>query len=100
MANPNTLYIKQFSLDNVTWTPITAGIPCNYWSLKATAAVLLRNDSGDSSTQDSLGANSSEALLEPAVLSSPHQTRFAAGDILVYAQAASGSTTVYLRCVK
>lgn len=100
MASPNTLAIKQFSLDNVTWTPITATVDCNYWSLKAVASVFVRSDSGDASTQDTLSANSSEIVGETAPLSSAHATRYRAGDTLLFAQAGSGTTTVYLRCMK
>lgn len=104
-SNPN--YVKkQLAVDTVTWTAIVAPIDCMGVAIKNSALVNLsiRTDSGDATTQDTIGAGSIETISAPrhsgTVQDSGSGSRFYAGDTIAYLQAASGTGPALLTFVR
>ena len=65
-SNPN--YVKkQLTVDTVSWTAIVAPIDCMGVVIKNSALVnlLIRTDSGDATTQDTIAAGSVETIAVP-----------------------------------
>src|ERR1700674_2689308 len=95
-SNPN--YVKkQLTVDTVSWTAIVAPIDCMGVAIKNSALVnlVIRTDSAESTTQDTIAAGSVETISAPRhaarVQDGGSGTRFYAGDTIAYLQAASGT---------
>ncbi|MBZ5662596.1 MAG: hypothetical protein LAO08_19505 [Acidobacteriia bacterium] len=104
-SNPN--YVKkQLTVDTVSWTAIVAPIDCMGVAIKNSAPVnlLIRTDSGDATTQDTIPAGSIETISVPrhsaGVQDAGSGTRFFAGDTIAYLQAASGTGPAQLTFVR
>ncbi|MGH9680562.1 MAG: hypothetical protein ACRD4Y_11490 [Candidatus Acidiferrales bacterium] len=104
-SNPN--YVKkQLTVDTVSWTPIVAPIDCNGVGIKNSAPVdlLIRTDSADATTEDTIPAGSIETISAPrhagGVLDAGSGMRFYAGDTIAYLQAASGTGPAMVTFVK
>jgi hypothetical protein len=104
-SNPN--YVKkQISVDTVTWTAVVAPVDCMAVSIKNSVGVDLyvRTDSADATTQDTIYAGSIETIAaqrHSGVLQDGGSgTRFYAGDIIAYLQAASGTGPALLTYVR
>lgn len=104
-SNPN--YVKkQLTVDTVSWTAIVAPIDCMGIAIKNSALVnlLIRTDSADSTTQDTIPAGSVETITAPrhsgGVQDAGSGTRFYAGDTVAYLQAASGTGPAQLTFVR
>jgi hypothetical protein len=104
-SNPN--YVKkQLTVDTVSWTAIVAPVDCMGVGIKNSVAVnlLIRTDSADATTQDTIPAGSIETIAAPrhnaGVQDSGSGTRFYAGDTIAYLQAASGTGTALLTFVR
>jgi hypothetical protein len=104
-SNPN--YVKkQLAVDTVSWTAIVAPIDCMGVAIKNSAPVnlLIRTDSGDAATQDTISAGSIETIAAPrhsgSVQDGGSGTRFFAGDTIAYLQAASGTGPAQLTFVR
>lgn len=85
----NTLKYKGFTLDTVTWTPITAPIACSFVVLhnEGAANIYLRSDDGDATTQKTLNPGVQEILSSGG----DNRYRFNANDVVLYAQTVSGT---------
>ena len=85
---------------------MVAPIDCMGVAIKNSAPVnlLIRTDSGDATTQDTIGAGSIETISAPrhagGVQDSGSGTRFFAGDTIAYLQAASGTGPAQLTFVR
>lgn len=94
---------KKFSLDASTWTPIITPINCNAVGIKngTGASILLRTDASDSNTEDSLPDGSFE-VIDAATYrpSGSRDSRFVAGDVIVYAQMSAGTGTIVVNFLK
>lgn len=84
-------------INTETWTAIIAPMPCNYFSLKNSdgAAVLLRTDQNDPSSEDTLAANGLEIVntarnSDYAPGGSSGSVRFPAGSTVCCVKALSG----------
>lgn len=104
-SNPN--YVKQqLTVDTVSWTAIVAPVDCMGVSIKNSALVnlLIRTDSGDATTQDTIAAGSIETVSAPrhnaGVQDSGSGLRFHAGDTIAFLQAASGTGPALLTYVR
>ena len=104
-SNPN--YVKkQLTVDTVSWTAIVAPVDCMGVSIKNSALVnlLVRTDSGDATTQDTISAGSVEIISTSrhaaGVQDSGSGTRFYAGDTIAFLQAASGTGPALLTFVR
>ena len=104
-SNPN--YVKmQLTVDTVSWTAIVAPIDCMGVAIKNSALVnlLIRTDSGDATTQDTIAAGSVETIAAPrhsgGVQDGGSGTRFHAGDTIGFLQAASGTGPAQLTFVR
>ena len=104
-SNPN--YVKkQLTLDTVSWTAIVAPVDCMGVSIKNSVMVnlLIRTDSADSTTQDTISAGSVETVSGPrhngGVQDGGSGPRFYAGDTVAYLQAASGTGPAVLTFVR
>jgi hypothetical protein len=104
-SNPNFVK-KQIAVDTVSWTAIVAPVDCMGVSIKNSALVnlLIRTDSADSTTQDTISAGSMETISAPrhaaGVQDGGSGTRFYAGDTIAYLQAASGTGPALLTYVR
>jgi hypothetical protein len=104
-SNPNFVK-KQIAVDTVSWTAIVAPVDCMGVSIKNSALVnlLIRTDSADSTTQDTISAGSIETISAPrhaaGVQDGGSGTRFYAGDTIAYLQAASGTGPALLTYVR
>jgi hypothetical protein len=104
-SNPNFVK-KQLTVDTVSWTAIVAPIDCMGVAIKNAALVnlLIRTDSADSTTQDTIAAGSVETISAPrhaaGVQDGGSGTRFCAGDTIAYLQAASGTGPAQLTFVR
>ncbi|MBZ5644711.1 MAG: hypothetical protein LAO19_18285 [Acidobacteriia bacterium] len=104
-SNPN--YVKkQLAVDTVSWTAVVAPIDCMGVAIKNSAPVnlLIRTDSGDATTQDTIPAGSVETISVPrhsaGVQDAGSGTRFFTGDTIAYLQAASGTGPAQLTFVR
>src|SRR5580692_9841718 len=104
-SNPN--YVKkQLTLDTVSWTAIVAPVDCMGVSIKNSVPVnlLIRTDSADATTQDTISAGSIETVAAPrhgaGVQDGGSGTRFYAGDTIAFLQAASGTGPALLTFVR
>jgi hypothetical protein len=104
-SNPN--YVKkQLAVDTVSWTAVVAPIDCMGVAIKNSVLVnlLLRTDSADATTQDTIPAGSVEAIFVPRHGSNLQDAgsgaRFLAGDTIAYLQAASGTGPALLTFVR
>jgi hypothetical protein len=104
-SNPN--YVKkQLAVDTVSWTAVVAPIDCMGVAIKNTALVnlLIRTDSADATTQDTIPAGSIETILVPRHGSNLQDAgsgaRFLAGDTIAFLQAASGTGPALLTFVR
>jgi hypothetical protein len=104
-SNPN--YVKkQLAVDTVSWTAIVAPVDCMGVSIKNSALVnlLIRTDSADATTQDTVFSGSVETISVPrhpaGVQDSGSGMRFSAGDTIGYLQAASGTGPALLTFVR
>jgi len=104
-SNPN--YVKkQLAVDTVSWTAIIAPIDCMGVAIKNSAMVnlLIRTDSSDATTQDTIPAGSLETIVAPrhgsGVQDGGAGARFLAGDTIAYLQAASGTGPALLTFVR
>ncbi len=104
-SNPNFVK-KQITVDTVSWTAIVAPVDCMGVSIKNSALVnlLIRTDSADATTQDTISAGSIETISAPrhaaGVQDGGSGTRFYAGDTIAYLQAASGTGPALLTYVR
>jgi hypothetical protein len=104
-SNPN--YVKkQVTVDTVSWTAIVAPVDCMGVSIKNSVLVnlLVRTDSADATTQDTIFAGSIETISSPrhpaGVQDSGSGVRFYAGDTIAYLQATSGTGPALLTFVR
>ncbi len=104
-SNPN--YVKkQLTVDTVSWTAIVAPIDCMGVAIRNSALVnlLIRTDSGDATTQDTIAAGNIETISVPrhsgGVQDAGSGTRFCAGDTIAYLQSASGTGPAQLTFVR
>jgi hypothetical protein len=104
-SNPN--YVKKLlTVDTVSWTAIVAPIDCMGVAIKNSALVnlLIRTDSGDATTQDTIAAGSVETIAVPrhagGLQDGGSGSRFFAGDTIAFLQAASGTGPAQLTFVR
>jgi len=106
MASHPNFVKKQVAVDTVSWTAIVAPVDCMGVSIKNSALVnlLIRTDSADSTTQDTISAGSVETISAPrhgaGVQDGGSGSRFYAGDTIGYLQAASGTGPALLTFVR
>lgn len=98
-ANPKYL-ISTLTVDSVTWTPIIPPFPCNFISIKCGTQLLIRTDSADVNTQDTIPVGMSEAVVATSNLDSSGHSRFPSAQTIAFLQAASGTPSVTLRFVR
>ena len=97
MAPVNRIRHQSFTLDAVSWTPITAPVSCAVAVLRnksTSIAVKLRTDDGDAGTEETVYPGAEYVVNGPAL---PGQFQFHAGDTVIYAQAASGAPVVLVK---
>lgn len=89
--------VKQFTVDNTTWTPIVAPVPCNAVTLIDSAAppvadLKVRSTPTDSATEKTYAAAVGVSLNAATIgtFRSVYQT----GQVLFYVQASAGAPTL------
>jgi hypothetical protein len=104
-SNPNFIK-KQITVDTVSWTAVVAPVDCMGVSIKNSVPVnlMIRTDSADATTQDTISAGSIETISAPrhsaGVQDGGSGTRFYAGDTIAFLQAASGTGPAMLTFVR
>lgn len=93
---PGIYQKKQFALDATNWTPITIIMACNSVGVKNTSTVnmLIRTDSADATTEDTLPAGQMEVV--SSLLPQPQggrETRFVTNEVLFYMKMSTGTGT-------
>lgn len=84
MAYSTPLTFKQFTTDNVSWTPLLAPISCNNYSIVAPNDLKLRTDSTDATTEKALVGTIQEysfGFVDPN-----YRWRFPSGTTIFYMQ--------------
>jgi hypothetical protein len=104
-SNPN--YVKkQLAVDTVSWTAIVAPIDCMGVAIRNSTLVnlLIRTDSGDAGTEETIAAGSVETIAVPrhagGLQDGGSGARFHAGDTIAYLQAVSGTGPAQLTFVR
>lgn len=93
---PGIYQKKQFALDASTWTPIITVMPCNAIGIKnsSTVDMLIRTDSADATTEDTLPASQIEVVgnLFPQPQGG-RATRFSDNHTVLYMKMSTGTGT-------
>lgn len=89
--------VKQFAVDNVTWTPIVAPVPCNAVTLIDGAAppvadLKVRSVSTDSTTEKTFAAAVGVSLNTNPIGSG--RSAYQIGQTLFFVQASAGAPTL------
>jgi hypothetical protein len=91
MADASSVFaIRAISVDSASWTPVIAPIACNTWSIRPDAAVKIRTDPNDATTEDTIQQGLQDVLLTHPISG----TKFPQGTIFAHLQAVTGSTVV------
>jgi hypothetical protein len=106
MASNSNYVKKQLTVDTVSWTAVVAPIDCMGVAIKNSALVnlLIRTDSADATTEDTIAAGSIETISVPrhpgGVQDAGSGTRFCTGDTIAYLKAVSGTGPAQLTFVR
>lgn len=98
-ANPKYL-ISTLTVDSVTWTPIIPPFSCNFVSIKCGTSLLIRTDSADSTTQDTIPVGMTEVVSSTHNLDSSGHSRFPSAQTIAFLQASAGTPSVTLRFIR
>lgn len=93
--------IRQFTVDNSTWTRITAPVDCSAVTIADAAlatAIKVRSDSADATTEKSIAAVAQPYSITSRPVGSARSIYPATGTV-VFAQAAAGTITVVVTYV-
>jgi hypothetical protein len=94
MADASNFFaIRTITADISSWQPITAPIPCNTWSVRPEAAVKMRTDQTDATTEDTIAAGMQSVYLVAATTG----IKFPSGTTFAYVQAVTGSVLVHVQ---
>jgi hypothetical protein len=91
--------IDSMAVDNLTWQAVPVPFACNSMVIRndGPGSCLIRTDSADSDTEDTIWVGGEFAIAAPRQREDP--ARFKVGSTPAYLKAASGAITVKLRFV-
>jgi hypothetical protein len=99
------MVIQRISINATDWTPITATMRCNYWTVRCDDSDMkIRTNAADDVTEDTIKAGMQEGVTSAAAFGisadSPFRPyRYPSGQVLCYLQSVSGDRTVILQLV-